>query len=158
MPNPKYQGPDGKFFPGNPGGPGRKKGERYLTDVIWKVLREEAVGDELTAAYEAMNIPQGIQNQIDMAEDRLEALARFMVYKTLVGLSMEPVLQRIAPIPREIELSGKGGRPIRTVGASTVMASQVSADTAEAAYLALLRGEVLPDAEAADDQSADDDW
>lgn len=135
------RGEKGRWVKGTCGGPGRKPGRRTLADRLWQILDEVPTGDELAAMFEALEVPPGLQAQIEMAEDRQEAFARVLAYRALTGswAAIEQVFGRLDPIPSRREVSGPGGGPIRQIGA--VATASVEKDDAAAAYMALLLGD-----------------
>lgn len=145
----------GRWLPGTSGCPGGpKKGFRRLSDDLYRVLRETPTGDELSAAYDALEIPPAMQATIDMSGDRQEAFARLLAYRMLVGswAAVDQIFGRLDPIPARTELSGPGGGPI--VSAGLQLAGSAPRD-AQATYLSLVRGEEEPDGEADTAANAD---
>ncbi len=132
------------FKKGNPGG-GRKPGFRRLMDDVYKVLAQPATGDELEQAYERLEIPPGLRSEIDFSEDRQEAFVRILVFQALRGHlpSIDALLARMAPAPKQLEVSGKNGGAIKTANANI----SIPAAAAQAAYFALMSGET-PELEA----------
>ncbi len=125
------------FAKGNPGG-GRPKGSRRLMDDIYRVLAEPATADELQQAYDRLEIPPGLQGEIDMAVDRQDAFVRILVFQAMRGHmpSVEAMLQRMAPAPKQIEVSGRDGGAIKSANINAT----ITGAAAQQRYLALMDG------------------
>lgn len=132
----------GRWEKGQSGNPaGKPKGARSLSVDLHRVLRELATGDELQAMFDALDIPAGLQIMIENSQDRQEAFARALVFRALTGHwnALEEIFGRLDPKPKAIELSGRDGGPIQSAG---VVLSGAAPEDAQAAYLALARGEL----------------
>lgn len=125
------------FAKGNPGG-GRPRGARRLMDDIYRVLAEPASGDELQHAYDRLEIPDGLRAEIDLAVDRQDAFVRILVFQALRGHmpSIEAMLSRMAPAPKHVEVSGRGGGPIKSANLNAT----ITGAAAQQRYLALMDG------------------
>jgi hypothetical protein len=138
----------GRWVPGVSGNPnGKPKGTRALVQDLYRVLAEIPMGDELEAMYEQLDIPHGVRDEIAMAGDRQEAFARALVFRMMIGnwTATEQIFGRLEPKPIANTISGPGGGPIQTAG---VQLAGNDPNAAQAAYLALVRGEEDPDDDA----------
>ena len=135
--NKRFQDSDGKFKKGNPGG-GRPKGLRRIVDDIYEALSEAATGDELEQMYERLDIPDGLQAIVDTSENRQKAFAQVLVFRMLRGdvVALDSILARISPAPKHLEVSGRGGGPVRTANVS--VAANIESGDAETEYFDLL--------------------
>lgn len=149
-PNEQLHDQNYRFRKGNPGGPGRKKGQRRLLDELKKVLAEPANSGELDSICDALEIPADVKAELELASDRLSVLARVIVNQALNGKWLNTLLDRIEPAPRQVELSGRGGGPVRT--ANMQLTAQIKPETAEAEYFGMLPG-LEQSADEEDDQT-----
>ncbi len=131
----------GRWLPNQSGNPrGMPKGHRRLTNDLYRLLAEMPSAAELEDIYTQLEIPGEVRAMIDQAGDRQEMMARVLMWRAARGnwKAWEEVFNRLSPIAQSHEISGPGGGPITAVGLN--IAGNVSAQTAQDRYLALVQG------------------
>src|SRR5262245_25663815 len=77
--------PAGRFAPGNPGGPGRPKGSRSLTDFLRRVLAEAPKAQVIESLTAKFNLPPSVIADLELCECAEEMQARLLIWRGLHG-------------------------------------------------------------------------
>ena len=130
------KGPDGQFLPGHKLSP--SKGYEINTPVkmLKRILKGRPLVGGVERAIEVLDIPDDIAAELRESENQMEVLMRLAAYRAMSGSwdAWREIMDRVAPKPRAVELSGPGGGPIESIAAVV----QLGDDDAAARYQALL--------------------
>ena len=129
----------GRFLEGSPGGPGRPKGSKSLSDALRRRLKAGLGEDELVKMMEVFDLTDAQREMLNSMENRLDVLAELLILRALSGNldTFKEIFDRLDPKPRRTEISGPGGGPVRSIAAPV----DIGEAEAERAYHDALRGE-----------------
>lgn len=141
--------PDGKLVPGTAKIPGSGLQKDSPLSVFRRALRGKPLPGDLDRMIEAFEIPEDAAAELRRVENGMEAMVQLCLHRAYSGSweAWQQIMDRVAPKPKAVELSGPGGGPVQSVGVQ----AQVSSSDAARQYQLLLAGEDVVDAEFEDE-------
>lgn len=137
---------NGQLQPGHSGLPGSGPKRDSPLATFRRALRKKPLPGELDRMIVAFEIPEDVAAELRLCENGMEAMVMLAMHRAHTGSwdAWREIMDRVAPKPRAVELSGPGGGHIQTAAAVSV---QVTDGDAARQYQDLIQAAIVVDAE-----------